>query len=49
MKRYQKNKLFNELACIHIQQQDILPEVYEEKFKKETGIDIKVIKLEQAL
>ena len=49
MKRYQKNKLFNELACIHIQQQDTLPENYKVIFKKETGLNLKIIKLEEAL
>ena len=49
MKRYQKNKLFNGLACVYIQQQETLPEAYQEKFTKETGIDLKVIKLEEGL
>ena len=49
MKRYQKNKLFNKLGCIHIQQQKELPENYCQLFKEKTGIDIEVISIEKAL
>lgn len=31
-KRYQKHHLFGELRCIHIQQQEKLPEGYVKKF-----------------
>ena len=48
VKRYQKNKLFNRLGCIHIQQQSTLPEGYPELFFKTTGIELVVIPIEAA-
>jgi hypothetical protein len=33
MKKYQKNKLFDKLGILHIQQQSNLPEGYLQKFK----------------
>ena len=34
VKKYQKNKLFNRLGCIHVQQQAALPPNYKEDFLK---------------
>ena len=39
-KRYQKNKLFGELRCIHIQQQNNIEESYAAKFENFTGIKL---------
>jgi hypothetical protein len=49
VKRYQKNKLFNRLGCIHIQQQGALPEGYQDAFFKETGIELTIIKIEEIM
>lgn len=49
VKRYQKNKLFNRLGCIHIQQQDSLPENYKAVFQKETGVQLAIIKIEEIM
>lgn len=49
MKRYQKNKLFDRLGCIHIQQQGELPPHYAEHFKDVTGIELVVIRIEEAM
>ena len=49
VKKYQKNKLFNRLGCIHIQQQSSLPPNYKEDFLKETGIELIVIKIEDIM
>ena len=46
MKRYQKNKLFNKLGCIHVQQQSSLPDKYRQMFEEKTGIPIEIIKIE---
>ena len=46
MKRYQKNKLFNKLGCIHVQQQSSLPDNYRQMFEEKTGIPIEIIKIE---
>jgi hypothetical protein len=49
MKRYQKSKLFSKIGCIHIQQQQELPSNYRQIFQEHTGIDLEVIRLEDAL
>ena len=49
VKRYQKNKLFNRLGCLHIQQQAELPPHFTEKFKEETGIDLDIIRIDEIL
>lgn len=49
VKKYQKNKLFNRLGCIHIQQQANLPPNYKEDFLKETGIELIVLKIEDIM
>jgi hypothetical protein len=49
VKRYQKNKLFNRLGCLHIQQQANIPEGFAEKFKQETGVELDIIGIEQIM
>ena len=49
MKKYQKNKLFNKIGCLHIQQQSELPHNYKEIFEEKTGIPLHIIKIEKAL
>lgn len=43
MRRYQRNKLFNKLAVVHVQQQTSFPEGYRERFEKEHGIELTVL------
>ena len=45
MKKYQKNKLFNQIGCVHIQQQTSLPENYQKIFEEKTGISLNIIKI----
>jgi tRNA(Ile)-lysidine synthase TilS/MesJ len=49
VKRYQKNKLFNRLGCLHIQQQAQIPPNFTEKFKEETGVELDIIRIEEIL
>lgn len=46
-KRYQKNKLFGEVRCLHVQQQGHLDPDYPRRFKELTGLDLEVIKIEE--
>jgi tRNA(Ile)-lysidine synthase TilS/MesJ len=49
VKRYQKNKLFNRFGCVHVQQQQALPEGFAERFEKETGVELHIIKIEDIM
>ena len=49
MRRYQRNKLFNKLVAVHVQQQESFPENYKERFEKEYGIELTILPLQAAI
>lgn len=49
VKRYQKNRLFNRLGCLHVQQQATLPEGFAERFRQETGVELDIVGVEEIM